>query len=331
MTPHPAPNGAGPWPPGTVAIILLNWNGQADTRACLASLAQLTYPDYQVIVVDNGSSDDSVPALRRDYPEITVLPTGANLGFAAGNNVGLRYALEHGADYLLMLNNDTVVDPHLLDAFVAASTAHPEAGSLGAKIYYFSDPQRLWYAGARWKTDEADFGHIGGGELDDGQTWERECETAYACGCALFTRAALLKQVGLLHPPYFAIFEEADWCYRARRLGYPALFVPTAKVWHKVSASFEGGWQQPHYQYYYWRNRLLWIERNLPRREAWQLFRQVLWRKMNDEWRIYRDQAVPAPARLQAKASLTGIRDYVLRRCGRGPEWLFSKPPRAAA
>lgn len=321
----------GPLPPGTVAIILLNWNGQADTRACLRSLADLTYPHHHIIVVDNGSSDDAVPALTRDFPHITVLANGANLGFAAGNNVGIEHALARGAEYLLLLNNDTVVDPQLLDAFVAAHAANPHAGSLAAKIYYFSDPQRLWYAGARWKPDEADFGHVGGGELDDGQSWETAGETAYACGCALFTRAERVRQVGLLHADYFAIFEEADWCYRAQRLGHPAVFVPQAKVWHKVSASFDGGWQQPHYQYYYWRNRLLWIERNLPRREAWRLFREVLWQKMNDEWRIYRDQALPAPVRLRAKAGLTGIRDYVLRRFGRGPAWLFRKPPPASA
>ena len=132
-----------------------------------------------------------------------------------------------------------------------------------------------------------------------------------------------MRQVGLLHPAFFAIFEEADWCYHAQRLGHPSLFLPQAKVWHKVSASFEGGWQQPHYQYYYWRNRLLWIERNQPRRLALRLFRHIIWPKIVAEWRIYRDPARPAPERLLAKAGLHGIRDYVLRRFGRGPDWLF--------
>jgi len=319
-----------PLPPGTVAVIILNWNGQADTRACLQSLAESDYRAYHVIVVDNGSNDDSVPALRRDFPGATVLANGDNLGFAEGSNVGLAYALRRGAEYVLLLNNDTVVDPRMLSEFVAASQAHPEAGALGAKIYYHSDPQRLWYAGARWVTEEADFAHIGGGVVDDGQRWETIQETAYACGCALFTRADRLRQVGLLNPAYFATWEEADWCYQARRLGHTSLLAPQAKVWHKVSASFSGGWQQPHYQYYYWRNRLLWIERHHSRRERLRIWRRIIWPRVRAEWRIYRDPKQPRPARLAAKAGLHGVRDYVLRRFGRGPEWLSREPSAAA-
>jgi GT2 family glycosyltransferase len=326
MTPPSVSNGAEPWPPGTVAIILLNWNGQADTRACLASLAQLTYPQYRVIVVDNGSSDDSVPALRRDFPTITVIANEANLGFAAGNNVGLAHALERGAEYVLLLNNDTVVDAHLLDAFVAASRQYPAAGALSAKIYYFGDPQVIWYAGAYWKPDKAEFAHVAGGSVDDGVSWEAITETAYACGCALFTRADRLRELGLLHAPYFAIFEEADWCFRAYWRGHPNYVVPAAKVWHKVSASFSGGWQQPHYQYYYWRNRLLWIERNQHWRIRLQLLRHVLWPQMVTEWRTARDPQQPPPARLAARAGVAGIRDYFLRRFGRAPQWVFGRP-----
>jgi GT2 family glycosyltransferase len=330
MTATPTAPPPSPLPAGTVAIIILNWNGQADTRACLHSLAQSDYRAHHIIVVDNGSSDDSVPALRRDFPAVTVLANEANLGFAAGNNVGLEHALGRGAEYVLLLNNDTVVDPRMLSELVAASQAHPEAGALGAKIYYHGDPQRLWYAGARWVAEEADFAHVGGGVVDDGQRWETIRETDYACGCALFTRAAVLRRVGLLHAAYFATWEEADWCYQARRLGHASLLAPQAKVWHKVSASFSGGWQQPHYQYYYWRNRLLWIERNHGRRETLRIWRHILWPRVMAEWRTYRDPSQPAPARQSARAGLHGVRDYLLRRFGRGPDWLFRATPAAA-
>lgn len=310
---------------GTVAIIILNWNGRDDTIECLRSLAGLEYPYHKVIVVDNGSRDDSVSALRRLFPQVDLIETRANLGFAAGNNVGIARALSLNFDYIFLLNNDTTVDPRILDQFLDASERYPAAGVFGAKIYYYDDPHRLWYAGARWLPDQAEFEHVGGTVLDNGRDYEVTQPTAYACGCALFARSAVARDIGMLNPAFFILWEEADWCYRAGRKGFGTLFIPGAKVWHKVSSTFQGGWRQTNYQYYFWRNRLLFIERNLPRREALRLLRRVVWGQLTSEWRIARDPSQSRPERLAARAGLYGARDYLLRRFGRGPDWIYQR------
>ena len=152
MRNNPSCGGVGPLPTEPrVAVIVLNWNGREDTLECLRSIRSIAYSNFGVIVVDNGSTDGSVAAIRASQPSVEVIDTGENLGFAGGNNVGIRRALELGADYVLLLNNDTVVDPGLLRAFVAAAALHPEAGAFGAKIYFHSEPTRIWYAGARWE------------------------------------------------------------------------------------------------------------------------------------------------------------------------------------
>jgi hypothetical protein len=308
----------------TVAVILLNWNGKQDTLACLESLRQVDYADFTTIVVDNGSNDGSVPAIRSAFPAVTILETGQNLGFSGGNNVGIRYALANKFDYLLLLNNDTVVAPDILKVLIATSQTRPDAGFLGAKIYFHSQPDRLWYAGARWLPDRADCIHVGGGQIDDGRQWADVQETDYACGCALFAQATTIRDVGLLETSFFALWEEVDWCYRARRKGYKSLFVPDAKVWHKISASFDGGANKPHYEYYYWRNRLLWMERNLPFAEIIRLYRRVLIPKIRAEWRAYRNPTLSPPERLGRKARLLGVWHYFIRRFGKAPDSLLS-------
>ena len=114
--------------PPSISIVVLNWNGRDDTLACLESVERISYPNFRVIVVDNGSADNSVAAIRAAFPKVELIETHANLGFSGGNNVGIKRALEHGADYVLLLNNDTVVDPGLLDAFAATAKRLPDAG-----------------------------------------------------------------------------------------------------------------------------------------------------------------------------------------------------------
>lgn len=255
--------------PPNVAIVVLNWNGADDTLECLNSLESLTYQNFQVIVVDNGSTDDSLGKLRAyssRYP-LVLLETGANLGFSGGNNVGIERALALGANYVLLLNNDTEVDPGLLDAFVTAAERFPDAGAFSAKIYFHGEPDRIWYAGARWDADASRFEQIGEGVLDDGLRFSTACETDYACGCAFFVSADRLREIGLLDDNFFLYFEETDWCFRARAARHPSIFVPEAKLWHKISVSF-GGEGSPLALYFITRNRLLWARRhaNLSRR-----------------------------------------------------------------
>lgn len=320
--------------PPAIAIVILNWNGRDDTLACLASVTKIAYTNFHVIVVDNGSGDDSASAIRSAFPEVEIIETGKNLGYAGGNNVGIRRALDLGADYVLLLNNDTVVDPNLVSELVAAAVAHPEGGVFSAKIFYHAEPDRLWYAGAVWLADSEHFQHVGIGEIDDGNTYSEIVETDYASGCALFIRADVVKQIGLMDPRFFLTYEESDWCYRARAAGYKILFVPTAKLWHKVSASF-GGVESPLQLYFYSRNILLWAERHLSRDAYWSLFRKTL----HDALRFNIDSADDGPVvkrivwglhsawrRLRrggtdatGRARYLGFRDYLLRRFGDCP------------
>lgn len=261
--------------PTPVAIVVLNWNGATDTIICLKSLEALTYANFRVIVVDNGSTDGSVPAIRAAFPSVELIETGRNLGFAGGNNVGIRYALDRGADYVLLLNNDTEVERSLLDALVAAACRFPEAGAFSGKIYFHADPHRIWYAGARWNEQTLRFDLVGEGLIDDGNHFSHTSETAYACGCALFLPAARLREIGLLDEDFFLYFEETDWCYRARAAGHPSIFVPEARLWHKVSVSF-GGEGSPLALYFITRNRLLWARRHAMRATRLRIYRATL-------------------------------------------------------
>ena len=266
-----------------VCVVILNWNGCADTLACLESVAQLRGADHRVIVVDNGSTDGSVAAIRQQHPEVDLIETGKNLGFAGGNNVGIRRALESGADFLLLLNNDTEVDPGLLDAFLAAAKQRPDAGVFSAKIYFHADPQRIWYAGAAWNAGAARFDQVGEGELDDGRAdFTTLSDTAYACGCAFFVSAARLREIGLLDENFFLYFEETDWCFRARAAGYPSVWVPQARLWHKVSVSF-GGEGSPLALYFLTRNRLLWARKHGSTTQR-RAVRHATWRGLARRW-----------------------------------------------
>ncbi len=247
----------------SVDIIVLNWNGKADTLICLDSLSRLVYDRYRVIVVDNGSIDDSVATIRAVFPGLPLVETGRNLGYAGGNNAGLRYALEHDpADYIFILNNDTEASPSLLARLVAAAGRYPAVGVFGPKIYFKDRPSILWFAGARWDRTTHSFRHIGINEPDAAR-FDAPIEVDYITGCALFMRRSVVEKVGLLDERFFLVYEEVDWCYRARGEGFASMTVPDALLWHRVSASF-GGSSSPLEHYFLSRNRLLWAERHLP-------------------------------------------------------------------
>jgi GT2 family glycosyltransferase len=256
-----------------VYVIVLNWNGRQDTAACLESCLQLSYPRVRLLVVDNGSVDGSEEALRERFPDVPLLQTGKNLGFAGGNNVGIRYALEHGAEFVLLLNNDTVVDPRFVDALVAAA-ADPAVGMLIPKIYYFEPPDVLWYAGAYMNEWLGWGNHLGAGKRDVGQ-FDAISETNRPTGCALMVRRAVCETVGLLAEEYFCYCEDLDWGLRARNAGFKLLYVPTSKVWHKISRS-TGGSRSGVSLYYYVRNLLLCLDRNHPLPAPLRLLRHLV-------------------------------------------------------
>lgn len=223
-----------------VGIVILTWNGKDLTLACLESVMRLTYPEAMVIVVDNRSSDGTAEAIKKSFGNrVEVIVNDDNLGFSRGNNVGIRRALDRDADYALLLNNDTVVDPELLGSLVAVFRDHPGTGVAGPKIYYEQPPDQIWYAGGSVSLSRGITKHVGIRQKDAGQ-FDSIREVDYVSGCALMARRDVFEKIGYLDPAYRAYFEDVDFCARARRAGYEIRYAPRGRVWHKISASTGG-------------------------------------------------------------------------------------------
>jgi GT2 family glycosyltransferase len=222
-----------------VAVVILNWNGWEDTVACVDSCLRSSHPGVRLLVVDNGSTDGSEQILRERFPALEILQTGENLGFAGGNNAGMRRVLDTGADLVVLLNNDTVVDPGFAAALAEAARVRPDAGMLCSKILLFDEPEVLWYAGASFHPWIGWGRHRGHGQRDVGQ-FDRLEETDRPTGCALMVTRACCERVGLLRDDYFCYAEDLEWGLRARDAGFALLYVPGSRVWHKVSRSTGG-------------------------------------------------------------------------------------------
>jgi GT2 family glycosyltransferase len=230
----------------TLAVVVLSWNGRDLTRDTLASLAACRVPDgwqLRTLVVDNASTDGSQQMVREEFAEVELMALAENRRFAGGNNVGVKHALESGADAVMLLNNDVLADPALLEKLLAALAEDPRAGAVTPLIYFAPPTDRIWYAGGRCRTALAHSSHRGIRERDHGQYRSLE-ETGYLTGCCLLATAEAWRKVGLLDERYFIYAEDADWSLRARAAGFRLLFVPTARLWHRVSAS-SGGAMNP--------------------------------------------------------------------------------------
>lgn len=244
-----------------VSIVVLNWNGLENTLECIESLSKINYPNYEIIVVDNGSSDGSAQTLKDRRYKITLLENAENLGFSAGNNVGILYALEHGADYIFLINNDTIVDQDIVRTLVDVGEKDTRIGMIGPKIYDFYEPDKIWFAGAfiDWKTGESP--HLGKGKMDEGQ-YTDVVEVERLTGCAMLIKREVFEKIGLLDPSYFLYFEDVDFCVRAKKANYKIVCAQHAKVWHKESMSTKAKSGSPLHTYYHNRNRLLFLKKH---------------------------------------------------------------------
>lgn len=222
-----------------VWVILVNWNGRAVTLDCLASLGRVQYPALHVLVVDNGSTDGSAEAIRDGFPGVEVLPLGENRRFAGGNNAGIQEAITAGAEFVVLLNNDTVVDPDFLSALLGRFQREERCGIVVPKIYYHHTPDLLWYAGGEISFWTGTMRHRGIRERDHGQ-YDEAGETAYATGCCILVSRDVIARIGLLDDSFFIYAEDADWSMRARRAGYRVVYEPRARIWHKLSVSAGG-------------------------------------------------------------------------------------------
>lgn len=243
-----------------VSIIVLNWNGKENTRECLESLKQITYPNYEVLLVDNGSVDGSVEYFRKTYPKIKIIENVVNLGYAEGNNEGIRRAMENEIDYVLLLNNDIVTDSQFLKALVDVAQNNPKIGFVGPKIYYYSKKERrdvINFAGGKINMWFCKAYHIGINEIDRGQ-YNKLKYVDYVEGSCILVKKEVIDRIGILDSSYFAYWEDVDWCIRGIKAGYKLAYAPESKIWHKISGSNIGGLKV----YYFTRNKYLFIKKN---------------------------------------------------------------------
>lgn len=213
-----------------VACIVLNWNGWQDTIECLDALKECTYSDLTLIVVDNGSTNDSVARIGAAHPDTLLLQSGANLGFAGGNNIGIRYALAHGAEYVWLLNNDTKPAPDALSALVAKALTDTGIGAVGSVCYDADAPSTIQaWAGARvnlW------IGYVRNSTVPHGDDW---FHALY--GASMLVSSTAIQDAGLLDEGFFLYWEETEFCLRLRKRGWRIAAAPDSHVLHKLHAS----------------------------------------------------------------------------------------------
>ena len=255
-----------------VAIILLNWNSYRDTYDCLKSLEDLDHKNIHVFLADNKSKDDSFNTLKKDFRngvfnlDITFIQTGANLGFAGGNNVAIKEAYKLGYYYFWLLNNDTVVNSNALSELLSTLKSDTSVGIVGSKIYYFGT-NSIWFAGGTVNTWTGRTSHIGQREVDSGQ-FDQMKEIGYITGCSLCFPRPLLEEIGYMKEEYFLYYEETDWNLRARNKGWKIVYNPKSIVYHKVSMS-TGGEKNPSpiVAFYDLRNAYWMIKNTQPRKK----------------------------------------------------------------
>lgn len=252
-----------------VSIIILNWNNYEDTKECFESLAKVTYPNCEVVFVDNCSTDGSTEKLRAEFPQHPFIQTGANLGFSGGCNAGIRYAIENGADYIMLLNNDTVVKEDFLEPLVQAFENNEDLGLVGGKAYFYDDPNRIHMAGAEMDWLRATYKRYGDNQIDHGQ-FDRPREVGFVSAYFMLVKKEVFTDVTLLSEDYFGGVEECEFVVEAKKAGYKIHYIPNSVIWHKIGRSFTPGTPRGVYNCY--RNKLIFMRKYMSPLK-WQLWR----------------------------------------------------------
>lgn len=292
-----------------VLVVIVTYNQWALTRACLESLAQATSANFEVLVVDNASTDGTPERVREFAPNVKVIENGVNVGYAQGNNVGLEYALQQTFEYAMILNNDVTVAENCLDVLVQAADANPDAALLGPLVYHADEPTVIQSAGGVLPKDWH-ARHRGANQSDRNQFAEIAA-VEWLTGCAVLARASALGKFGLLDENFFMYGEDVDWGVRARQAGYRVLVVPQAHVWHRgVRRDYAPA---PYVTYYSARNELQLMQKHRagvsPYLRAWaRNARTVASWSVLPRWR---------GQRAHRDALARALRDAALRRMGR--------------
>jgi GT2 family glycosyltransferase len=249
----------------SVAIIILNWNNWQDTLECLDSVSQLDYPNFKIVVFDNGSVNDSVIKIKQNYgSSIILLESPQNHGFAGGNNLSIEYLKRLNPDYIFFLNNDTIIEKNALSILIEQAVNDPKIGILTPKICFYNSNfshKIIWYGGSKLNLIFGKTFMIGYRKKDH-KRYHKISFVDFISGCAMLVKADVLDQIGGFDTDYFNIFEDADFCVRAKQKNYKLLYVPKACVYHKESMTM-GSSYSPFSIYFQVRNRLLFIKKNV--------------------------------------------------------------------
>jgi hypothetical protein len=291
-----------------VVTVILNTNRREDTLAALESLAGNDYDNQRIIVLDNASNEGSVEAIKERYPAVQVISLEQNLGYAGNNNVGIAAAVAQGAEWVFVLNEDTILAPDCLKRLVEAGESLPQAGIVGPMVYHFDEPQVIQSAGGLMGADWQAW-HSGQNEPDHGQ-FPAPRLVEWISGCAIMVRRAVIEQAGMLDARFFYYYEETEWCLRARKAGWNVYHCPQARLWHKgVQRNYQPG---PNVTYYATRNRLLLLAKHRASPRAWltalaQTARTLLSWSLRPRWREMRSHR---------DAMWQGVNDFLARRWG---------------
>lgn len=294
-----------------VISVILNTNRKADTLECLESLHCNTYPNQKIIVLDNCSTDGSVAAIQLAYPNVEIIELTDNLGYAGNNNVGIRVAMDQGADWVFVLNEDIILQDDCIEKLVAIGGQDGRIGIIGPMVYHHDEPNVIQSAGGLlgkyWESI-----HLGKNELDQGQFYIPH-RVEWVSGCAILVRRTAIEQAGMLDKDYFIYWEETEWCIRIGRAGWKIMHVPQAKIWHKgVSRYYQ---PKPSFTYYGTRNHLLTLVKHKAplgvKIFTWaQLARTLASWSIKPKWRYKREHR---------DAMWRGVVDFLQHRWGQMP------------
>jgi GT2 family glycosyltransferase len=247
-----------PTPLPRVAAIVVNYNGKDITLQAVESLRRMTYPNFDLVVLDNASTDGSPEALAAAWPDLKQVRVEVNRGSSSGYAAGFRWAFENGYDYVLLLNNDIEVEPDMLDELVKAAESDPRIGCVGPKCYFHGDRKRLWSAGGILRFRESITSERGYGEIDRGQ-YDRDAEVDYVNGCAILIRRAAAEAAGMWDSIFYICVDDADFCTRVKRRGFRCLYAHRAVLYHMVA--FTTGGYSPGRNFQFGRSGAIYVRR----------------------------------------------------------------------
>ena len=293
-----------------VTIVTVNYNSAGFIDEFCAALAEVTYPDWSLLVVDSGSTDGSADVIERAFPEAQVVRCGENVGFAAGCNVAARVCIERGDEWMLVLNNDVRLTPAFLTQLVAAAGAWT---IVVPKILYRDDPTLISTHAGGFDWTLGLFRDTYGGKPDGPATSVPRDNLATASFCCALVPVQAFGDAGLLDERFFMYYEETDFIRRAQKQGYRVRYEPSSVIYHRESGASGGGWMTPFKQYYATRNRLYLVRKHARSRAHYAWFTAYFWATrivaagrlaLRREWRLLR-------------AMTLGVRDYYRGRMGR--------------